>query len=70
LPDALERARGTRLQIAFLVGATPDQRDDVLDLEARHHEVLRSETIPAALARCHAHSVIDGGRDSATGHRG
>src|SRR5258706_13676427 len=46
-------------EVHLIVGPAPGERNDVLDLQAGHHQALRAEAVYAAMSGCLAHMALD-----------
>src|SRR5262245_48938702 len=60
--------RTAQPEIRFVIGAPLGDRNEVLDFQACHDQMLRTETIPTTVARRRAHAPFDLNGDIASCH--
>ena len=46
--------RASKPEVCRIIGATAGKRDNMLNLQASHNQVLRTETVSTAVLRCYA----------------
>src|SRR6266511_33934 len=55
-------------EVRLVVGPALCERDNVRDLQACHHQMLRAETVPATVLGCLTHAALDHDRDCVAHH--
>jgi hypothetical protein len=60
--------RAGKSEVCLIVATTPGEWDDMLDLQAGHHEVLRAEAIATAVTCGAANAEFNIGRDVSAVH--